>query len=330
MGRTAEKDGFMILVTGGMGFIGQHTARALLDLGESCVLTQHRAARDAGLIGGEIGTRAFIEPLDITDTAAFLEIGSRHEITGIVHLAGPGIGTPDPVDGFRAGTQGLLNVLQAAREWSVPRVGIASTIGVYAGTTADNPIREDLPLPMVSPHQIVAHKKSDEIIAGSVASRAGFEAVSLRIAGVWGPRHRHPRSNLGVAPLLVQAAVGGRAPDFSPPLSPAYAGDGGDLCYAKDCGRAIALLQTAPKLNHAAYNVGSGRATTNGDLAAAIRHVIPDAAIELPEGRDPRGPGRAFYLDITRIHQDTGYQPEYDTGRGVADYIDWLRSGHDH
>jgi len=33
----------MILITGGLGFIGAHTARALLDLGESCLLTQHRA-----------------------------------------------------------------------------------------------------------------------------------------------------------------------------------------------------------------------------------------------------------------------------------------------
>jgi UDP-glucose 4-epimerase len=320
----------MILITGGLGFIGQHTARALLDLGESCVLTQYRAARDASLISEEIGRRAFIEPLDITDAAAFPGIGSRHAITGIIHLAGPGIGRPDPVDGFRAGTQGLLNVLQAAREWSVPRVAVASTIGVYAGTTAGNPLQEDLPLPMTSPHQIVAHKKCDEIMAGSIASRAGFEAISLRIAGVWGPLHRHPRSNLGVAPLLVHAAVGGRAPDFSPPLSPAYAEDGIDLCYAKDCGRAIALVQTAGKLSHATYNVGSGRVTTNADLAAAVRHVIPGAAIELPGGHDPRGPGRLFYLDITRIHQDTGYQPEYDTERGVADYVGWLRSGHEH
>jgi UDP-glucose 4-epimerase len=320
----------MILVTGGMGFIGQHTARALLDLGESCVLTQHRVARDASLISEEIGTRAFVEPLDITDTAAFLAIGSRHKITGIVHLAGPGIGRPDPIDGFRAGTRGLLNALQAARDWAVPRIGIASTIGVYAGTEAGNPLREDLPLPMTAPHQIVAHKKSDEIIAASVAGRADFEVVSLRIVGVWGPLHRHPRSNLAVAPILVHAAVDGRAPDFSTPLSPAYAEDGGDLCYAKDCGRAIARLQTADKLNYGTYNVGSGRVTRNADLAAAIKDVIPDAAIELPEGRDPHGAGRDFYLDISRLQQDTGFRPEYDTERGIADYVAWLRSGHEH
>jgi UDP-glucose 4-epimerase len=32
----------MILITGSLGFIGSHTARALLDLGETCVLAQRR------------------------------------------------------------------------------------------------------------------------------------------------------------------------------------------------------------------------------------------------------------------------------------------------
>ena len=34
------------------------------------------------------------------------------------------------------------------------------------------------------------------------------------------------------------------------------------------------------------------------------------------------------YLDITRLDEDSGYQPEYDAGRAVADYVDWLRAGH--
>ena len=55
----------------------------------------------------------------------------------------------------------------------------------------------------------------------------------------------------------------------------------------------------------------------------------PAARIELPGGRDPAGPGRDIYLDITRIREDVGYQPAYDTERAVADYIDWLRAGNE-
>jgi UDP-glucose 4-epimerase len=49
----------------------------------------------------------------------------------------------------------------------------------------------------------------------------------------------------------------------------------------------------------------------------------------LPAGRDPNGLGRDIYLDITRLHQDTGYRPAYDTERAVADYINWLRAGNE-
>lgn len=52
------------------------------------------------------------------------------------------------------------------------------------------------------------------------------------------------------------------------------------------------------------------------------------AVIDLPPGRDPDGLGRDTYLDITRIHYDTGYLPEYGLERGMDDYIGWLRTGH--
>ena len=50
---------------------------------------------------------------------------------------------------------------------------------------------------------------------------------------------------------------------------------------------------------------------------------------ELPAGRDPNGPGHDLYLDITRIRQDTGYQPGFDAERATAGYIGWLRAGNE-
>ena len=79
----------MILVTGGLGFIGIHTALALLDLGETCVLTQHRTSTIPSFVETEIGKRIFIERVDITNPSAFMEIGKRFKINGIVHLAMP-------------------------------------------------------------------------------------------------------------------------------------------------------------------------------------------------------------------------------------------------
>jgi UDP-glucose 4-epimerase len=310
----------MILVTGGLGFIGTHTVRALLELGESCVLVQRRAPV-------AVEERAVVERADLTDLAALRAIGTRHKITGIVHLAGSvpwPPGADEPVPGARKAIDSLLNVLQVAREWGVTRVGVASTIGVYAGVAGDGPWREDLPLPMTSPNVIPAFKKVGELLVDHLAGGLGLDVVNYRIGAIWGPGG-HAASPFFAVPQLVHAAARGTAPDLSLLPSPPSADDAIDMFYVKDVGRAIAALQLADTLNHRTYNLGSGRATTNAEVIAAIRKVVPDARVELPAG----SPGPRHHLDVSRLQQDTGYRPAYDTDRAVADYLAWLRVGND-
>jgi UDP-glucose 4-epimerase len=315
----------MILITGGLGSIGSHTARALLDLGESVVLTAHRSTQLPEYLADEPGGRVVVEPLDTADEATFLAIGSRHEITGIVHLAAARHDLPDPVEYLRADTRGLLNALEAATVWGVRRFSVASTIGVYAGVD-EVPWREDAPLPVVAGHQIPVFKRTAELFATLTGDRAGFDAVSLRIGTIWGPLGL-PDSPFFALPRLLSAAVWGEDPDLTPPRPAAYAEDGGDLCYVKDCGRAIAMLMLAERLNHSIYNVSTGRLVRYSEVVAAINAVVPGANITLPEGRNPDRPPDN-YLDTTRLRADTGFRPEYDVERAVPDYVDWLR-GHD-
>ena len=82
-------------------------------------------------------------------------------------------------------------------------------------------------------------------------------------------------------------------------------------------------------LSYRTYNIASGTVLTNGEIATAVKRLVPDARIELPEGRNPASPGQAVYLDISRLREETGYQPAYDTDGAVADYITWLRDGHE-
>jgi UDP-glucose 4-epimerase len=92
----------------------------------------------------------------------------------------------------------------------------------------------------------------------------------------------------------------------------------------KDCGRAIALLMLAERLNHRIYNVSSGRLVPYSEVVDAINAAVPGANITLPEGRNPDRPSDN-YLDITRLRADTGFRPEYDVERAVPDYAGWLR-----
>jgi hypothetical protein len=193
-------------------------------------------------------------------------------------------------------------VVEAAQEWNVGRVGVASTIGVYAGTATAGPLREDMPLPLSAPHPIPRGKKIDELLAEQLSETTGIEIVNYRISGTWGPLgHADP---FFAAPALIHAAARGTEPDLSVLAGPAYAEDALDLCYVKDTGRAIALLQLADHLTHRTYNVGSGRSTSNAQIIDAIKTVVPDARVDLPTGR----PASATHLDISRLEQDTGFR----------------------
>lgn len=312
----------MILITGGLGSIGSHAARALLDLGETVVLTAHRSAQLPEFLVDEPADQVLVERLDTTDAEAFLEIGRRHEITGIVHLAAAQFDLPDPIAYFRAETTALLNALQAGREWKVRRFAVASSIGVYIGVE-QAPWREDAPLPVLAPHQIHAFKKTAELLTTLVGDNAGFEVVNLRIGTIWGPLGLSDNPFFAL-PRLLSAAVRGEEADLSPPRPAACADDATDLCYVKDCGRAIALLMVADRLNHSTYNISSGQLVRYAEVVDAINAAIPDANLVLPAGRSPDR-GLDNCLDITRLRNDTGFEPIFHVENAVPDYIDWLR-----
>jgi nucleoside-diphosphate-sugar epimerase len=295
----------MILVTGGLGMIGAHTARALADLGHEVVVTAHHRREVPAFLAG----RVTVEPLDVTDRDAVLALGARRDISDIVHLAGS-IPGQDPVTFFRTDTTGLLNALDAARVWGVRRFAVASSLGVYLGRT-EIPWHEDLALPTAElPSPILAFKKAAEPLTTHGLAGSGVQPVVLRIGSTWGPL-MDPESPFNPVPPYISAVLRGEKP-------PLHADDGGDFCYAPDAGRAIALLTTAETLRHDTYNVSSGHPFTNRELTGALQAITPGLELDFVPGGQI-GP----YLDTTRLTDDTGFTPAFDVAAAVADYVAW-------
>jgi UDP-glucose 4-epimerase len=307
----------MILITGGLGFIGLHTARSLLDVGEDVVLTQYRVARQPDFIKDALGKRAFVEQLDVTDGAALIEIGRRHKIDGIIHLATPGLGALDAAGDFKVNMWSLLNCLEAAEAWGVKRLGIASSVTVYNGVN-DGPFREDMALRTTPANPVEAYKKAYEIVSTHYAQRTGLDIVLLRAGYIYGPLY-HSMGN--AVSRLTHAAVKGVAPELRAEL---YEDDAQDYCYVRDCGRGIALLQTAATLQHQCYNIGAGRASSNKEFADAIRRHYPNAILPLKPGASASH--MEPYMSLERIRADTSYEPQYGVDQAMDDYIAWLRS----
>jgi UDP-glucose 4-epimerase len=308
------------LVTGGTGFIGAHTVRALADRGADVIATSHRGADLPGVLR-DVADRVRVERVDVCDRDALAALGRRHRLDGIVHLTMADRSGPSE-EAFRADVDAVLAVTDAAREWGVRRTVLASSLGVYLGTPG--PVwTEDAPLPATTPIDLMAAKRIGELVAGALPD---VDLVCARVSTVWGPLHRRTAP---VMPRLVRAALDGTPVRLGEGDEPLYADDGRDLCYVKDCAEGLALLATADVLAHRIYNVGDGRPTRPADVAAALGALLSRPPTPLPPGRDPAGPDHDIWLDVSRLAGETGYRAAWGLERGLPDYVDWLRSGHD-
>lgn len=311
----------MILVVGGLnGFVGSNTTEALAERGIDCVVTHHKNAEVPRFLQKYIDRNVFIESADATSITDLRKIGRKHKIDGVVNVAG----------GFTSGAKSaipylegyfdmLVGIFRMAEEWNVKRVIMSSTGGVYLGLPG--PVNEEQPLPLPSFHPIIAYQKIVEVATSVFAKGSGINSVCVRLLGMFGP-WQDPAG--GLAPQLVHAALSGK-PAALEGVFGGCADDEVDLCYIKDVARAIALLQTAEKLSHDVYNVGSGRLTPNRELVAAIEEVVPRFKADLPPGRSPYPP--LPVMKTERLRADTGFSPTFDTRSAIQNYVEWLKAG---
>jgi UDP-glucose 4-epimerase len=316
----------MILITGGLGFLGCNLAKLLCDAGEKVLLTSNRNREIPPLIQPYLAENLKVAPLDITSREAVSRLIDDHRINAIVHAAVRSEkGNTTLYQALDVNVTGTINVLEAAHGAAIKRVLFISSEAVYQGMAQTTPLKEEEKLFITSDRFVPGTKKAGEILCLMYSQEHKMEALSIRLTRVYGPLYKGIRNLPG---HMVEKAAKGLPIELSH-YDPAEAHD---FIYSKDAARALMLLLKTPCLRHRIYNLGYGKLTSVGAFADAIKQWLPDAEVYLGDSSGPLTSTRTpmdihACVDISRLREETGFAPEYDAVRGVEHYVEWARGG---
>lgn len=306
----------MILVTGGLGFIGSHVAGKLVASGNDVLLTQYHSARGPSFPDGPDPARISIETVNVSNLIELCDLFSRHRFSAVIHLAFPSASENSFSRHLSPDLVGLTNILEASRLFSVPRVVVASSIAVYAGL-GPGPYVEEARLPIAARTHISGYKKVVEQLGVLFAEQTDVEVVIARISEIYGPRYRSMRN----LPSKVCAAIAtGEWTDHGGIARRAFS----DFCHVGDCAQGLTLLTLAGSLSGRIYNIGAGSGVSANEVVeAALSLGLPDDYAAKVKDQGPED--MSTYMSTDLANRDLGYAPRYDLRSGLAAYVDALR-----
>ena len=173
-----------ILLTGGTGFIGSHTAVEMAQNGHDIVILDNYSNSDESVLGRLekiIGKPVVFEEGDIRDYARLHEVLQKHRIEAVVHFAGlkaVGESCAMPIEYFDNNVTGTVTLLRAMKAVNVKKLIFSSSATVY-GVPQYLPLDENHPLSSTNPYgRTKLH--IEEILRDVAASDPEWSIVCLR------------------------------------------------------------------------------------------------------------------------------------------------------
>jgi len=299
-----------ILITGGAGYIGRHTAKLLHGAGLPVVTLDNLTTgrRD------ETGWGPFVEG-DIANVGLVRSIIREHAVTAVIHLAasahvGDSMARPDAY--YRNNVCGTASLLEAMIAEGLRRLVFASSCSVY-GNSASTAAHEDEPAIPMSPYG--ESKLVTERALPWYQLAHGLQWVALRYFNVAGAEDSMGEDLAGcrrIVPRTVHAAVGGGdalgvfGTDFETPDGSAVR----DYVHVSDVAQAnlLALRYVehgrAPAVMNIAAGVGTSVLQIIDEVGRQTEHSVPHR-LEAARGGDP---GCAI-ADISRARELLGWAP---------------------
>ncbi len=328
--------GKMILLTGAAGFIGSHTADALLARGDQVIGLDNLndyydpARKEANLAEvkeglaqkGKSDQFTFIKG-DIRDPKIIKEIFTSYQFDSVVHLAamaGVRVSIDNPHLYYDVNVTGTLNLLDAAikREGSkagtkhIPAFVFASTSSVY-GNTKVIPFKEDdfcdRPL---APY--AASKRASEMLGFSYHHLYGVPFTNLRFFTVYGPRGRPDMMAYKVLDNI-----------FFDQEVPLY--NSGqmhrDWTFVEDIAAGILGAVDRP-LGYEIMNLGRGEPVLLAEFVSFIEQLVGKKANLVPTPMLDADIAYTF-ADISKTKDLLGYDPTVSVKEGVTRFWEWYQ-----
>ena len=309
-----------LLITGGAGFIGGHTATMAIQNGWKVRILDNLStgleakAKRLERLGAEI----IIGDIRDEETVKAAVRGCD----AVVHLAAQ-VSVPRsmeaPKETFEINVGGTSNLLHACEINSVARFVMASSAAVY-GTNEAFPLDESDAGVFHSPYADSKWQNERQVLE---VKTSGMEAVALRFFNVYGTGQRSDGAYAAVIPKFIELAVGGQAPTIF--------GNGlqtRDFVHVDDVAKALLMLATEPwtgDLEHV-YNVCTQTEISLLDLLSNIHNVLTDIAPEIllppPNHADER-PGDIIRSvgSKARLVNDTVWFPQVEFAQGLRQQI---------
>ena len=312
--------GTFFLITGGAGFIGSNLCEAILKLGYRvrCLDDLSTGKQDNVDFFTADPHYEFVKG-DIKDLDTCMK--ACEGVDYVLHQAAWGSvprSIEMPLFYCANNIQGMLNMLEAARQNGVKKFVYASSSSVY-GDEAHLPKQEGVEGNLLSPYALT--KRCDEEWAKQYTMHYGLDTYGLRYFNVFGRRQDPNGAYAAVIPKFIKQLMNGEQPTIN--------GDGKqsrDFTYIENVIEANLKACLAPHdVAGQAFNIAYGGREYLIDIYYALTKAL-GKDIEPRFGPDRKGDIKHSNADISKARKLLGYDPQYDFERGLNEAIEWYLS----
>jgi len=293
------------LITGAAGFLGSALSNMLVREGHLVRALDDLSTGDPqALSAGVHFTRG-----DVNDRPKLWTL--LQEVDCVYHLAAR-VSVPEsvlyPREYNAVNVGGTVSLMEAMRDVGVRRVVLVSSGAIY-GDQGEQPLLESMQPNPRSPYAV--SKLAAEYYVNTIGDLWNIETVSLRVFNAYGPGQHLPASHPPVVPNFLRQAMHNG--------SLVVHGDGSqtrDYVYVDDVVSALVAASTAPNLDGAVINVGSGVETSVRELVRTVQDVTGSKVEVIYNPKTSAGVSR-MRADLKLAAQKLNYRPSVSLDEGL-------------